>query len=134
MVDTARLNARLAQKRAHDSLARITNLNTTAVRSAIVRYAHAIESGNIATLRSAYPAMTPQQQDNWEKTFFARADKIAAPIRYGATRIARDTAEADFTLLLNILTKDTKQSVSSPLKQHAKLVRHGTSWQIVSLK
>ena len=134
MVDTARLNARLAQKRAHDSLARITNLNTTAVRRAIVRYAHAIESGNIATLRSAYPAMTPQQQDNWEKTFFARADKIAAPIRYGATRIARDTAEADFTLLLNILTKDTKQSVSSPLKQHAKLVRHGTSWQIVSLK
>lgn len=134
MVDTARLNARLTQKRAHDSLARITNLNTTAVRSAIVRYAHAIESGNIATLRSAYPAMTPQQQDNWEKTFFARADKIAAPIRYGATRIARDTAEADFTLLLNILTKDTKQSVSSPLKQHAKLVRHGTSWQIVSLK
>lgn len=134
MVDTARLNARLTQKRAHDSVARITNLNTTAVRSAIVRYAHAIESGNIATLRSAYPAMTPQQQDNWEKTFFARADKIAAPIRYGATRIARDTAEADFTLLLNILTKDTKQSVSSPLKQHAKLVRHGTSWQIVSLK
>jgi len=134
MVDTARLNARLAQKRAHDSLARIINLNTTAVQSAIVRYAHAIESGNIATLRSAYPAMTPQQQDNWEKTFFARADKIAAPIRYGATRIARDTAEADFTLLLNILTKDTKQSVSSPLKQHAKLVRHGTSWQIVSLK
>ena len=134
MADTARLNARLTQKRAHDSLARITNLNTTAVRSAIVRYAHAIESGNIATLRSAYPAMTPQQQDNWEKTFFARADKIAAPIRYGATRIARDTAEADFTLLLNILTKDTKQSVSSPLKQHAKLVRHGTSWQIVSLK
>ena len=134
MVDTARLNARLAQKRAHDSLARITNLNTTAVQSAIVRYAHAIESVNIATLRSAYPAMTPQQQDNWEKTFFARADKIAAPIRYGATRIARDTAEADFTLLLNILTKDTKQSVSSPLKQHAKLVRHGTSWQIVSLK
>jgi len=134
MVDTARLNARLTQKRAHDSVARITDLNTTAVRRAIVRYAHAIESGNIATLRSAYPAMTPQQQDNWEKTFFARADKIAAPIRYGATRIARDTAEADFTLLLNILTKDTKQSVSSPLKQHAKLVRHGTSWQIVSLK
>jgi len=134
MVDTARLNVRLTQKRAHDSVARITDLNTTAVRRAIVRYAHAIESGNIATLRSAYPAMTPQQQDNWEKTFFARADKIAAPIRYGATRIARDTAEADFTLLLNILTKDTKQSVSSPLKQHAKLVRHGTSWQIVSLK
>lgn len=134
MVDTARLNARLAQKRAHDSLARIANLDMTAVRGAIVRYAHAIESGNLATLRSAYPAMSPQQQDNWEKTFFARADKIAAPIRYGTTRITGDTAEADFTLLLNILTKDTRQSVSSPLKQHAKLVRQGNSWQIVSLK
>jgi hypothetical protein len=134
MVDTARLNARLAQKRTRDSLARIASLDTTAVRGAIIRYAHAIESGNIATLRSAYPSMTPQQQDNWEKTFFERADRIAAPIRYGATRIVRDTAEVDFTLLLNILTKDTKQSVSSPLKQHAKLVRQGSTWQIVSLK
>ena len=134
MVDTARLNARLVQKHERDSLARVANLDTSAVRGAIVRYARAIESGNIATLRNAYPAMTPQQQENWEKTFFARADKIAAPIRYGATRIARDTAETDFTLLLNILTKDTKQSVSSPLRQHAKLVRLGSSWQIVSLK
>ena len=134
MVDTARQNARLAQKHEHDSLARIANRDTTAVRAAIVRYARAIESGNIATLRSAYPAMTPQQQENWEKTFFARAEKIAAPIRYGTTQISRDTAEADFTLSLNILTKDTKQSVSSALKQHAKLVRQGNSWQIVSLK
>ncbi len=134
MVDSARLIARLAQKRERDSLARIANHDTTAVRVAIIRYAHAIESGNIATLRSANPSMTPQQQENWEKNVFARADKIAAPIRYGATQISRDTAEADFTLLLNILTKDTKQSVSSPLKQHAKLARLGSSWQIVSLK
>jgi serine/threonine-protein kinase len=134
MADTARLNARVVQKRVHDNLARIANTDTTAMRGAIVRYAHAIESSNIAMLRSAYPAMSTQQQDNWERTFFARADKIAAPIRYGATRITGDTAEADFTLLLSILTKDTKQSVSAPLKQHAKLVRQGDSWQIVSLK
>ena len=134
VVDTARMNARVAQKRMHDSLARIANIDTTAMRGAIVRYAHAIESSNIAMLRNAYPAMSPQQQDNWEKTFFARADKIAAPIRYGATRITGDTAETDFTLLLSHLDKDTKQSVSAPLKQHAKLVRQGGSWRIVSLK
>ena len=78
--------------------------------------------------------MTPQEQDNWEKMFFARADKISAPIRYGATKISRDTAEVDFTLLLNIVTKDTKQSMGSPLRKHGTLARQGSSWQIVALR
>ena len=134
MVDSARLNARVAQKHVHDSLVRIANIDTNAVRGAIMRYAHAIESGNIGMLRGAYPAMTPQEQDNWEKMFFARADKISAPIRYGATKISRDTAEVDFTLLLNIVTKDTKQSMGSPLRKHGTLARQGSSWQIVALR
>ena len=134
MVDSARLLARIAQKQERDSLARLANRDTMAVRSVIVRYAKAIESGNIGTLRNAFPGMTPQQENNWEKTFFARAEKIAAPIRYGATRITRDTAEAEFTLLLNILIKGTQESFGSPLRQHATLVRQGNVWRIVALK
>ena len=134
IVDSARLNARAAQKHVRDSLARIANVDTNAVRGALVRYAHAIESGNVGTLKSAYPAMTQLEQDTWDKTYFARAEKISAPIRYGATKISRDTAEADFTLLLTIVTKDTKSTIGSPLRKHATLTRQGGSWQIVSLR
>jgi serine/threonine-protein kinase len=133
MVDTARLNARIAQKRVHDSLAHVADLDTAAVRVAIKRYAKAIESGSVATMKSAYPSMTQLQQENWDKGYFARAETITAPIRYGPSTIRRDTAEADFTLLLNIVTKDTKQSYSSRLPQHATLIRKDGNWQIVSL-
>ena len=134
MVDTARRNARLAQKRERDSLAHVANVEMAAVRGPLVRYARAIESGSVATMKTLYPAMTSKQQENWDKTFFARADSISAPIRYGATRISGDTAEADFTLLLSIVTKGTRQVVISPLRQHAKLVRQGGAWQIASLQ
>ena len=134
MVDSARLLARIAQKQERDSLARLANRDTMAVRSAIIRYAKAIESGNVVTLRNAFPDMTSQQENNWEKTFFARAEKITAPIRYGATRITRDTAEAEFTLLLNILSKGTQESSVSPLRQRATLVRQSNVWRIVALE
>ena len=134
MVDTARQAARLAQKRERDSLAHLANVEMAAVRGPIVRYARAIESGSVATMKTLYPAMTSKQQENWDKTFFARADSISAPIRYGATRITGDTAEADFTLMLRIVTKGTRQVVNSPLQKHATLVRQGGAWQIASLK
>ena len=134
MVDSARLLERIAQKQERDSLTRLANRDTMAVRSAIIRYAKAIESGNVVTLRNAFLDMTSQQENNWEKTFFARAEKITAPIRYGATRITRDTAEAEFTLLLNILSKGTQESSVSPLRQRATLVRQGNVWRIVALE
>ena len=132
MVDTALQNARLARKREHDSLSRIVDLDIEALRGAIVRYAHALESGNVATMKAAYPAMTQEQEGDW-KNFFVRAEKVNTSIRYGASKIQRDSADADFTLLLNVVTRDSRESVS-PLRQHAKLVRQGGGWQIVSLK
>ena len=133
-IDSAKLLARAARKRTQDSVARQTEGQTNGARAAIIRYAHAMESGNIATLRIAYPAMTPQQQDNWEKNFFARAEKIDAAVRYGATKISGDTVDADFSLLLNIVYKDTKQGGSIRINQHAMLVRQGKSWQIATLR
>ena len=136
MVDTVKQNARLAARHAHDSLAHlasIANQDTNAVRAPLIRYANAIESGNVGTLRTAYPAMTSAQQDLWEKTFFARAEKISAGIRYGPTTIKGDKAEATINLKLVIVNKDTKQPNSFTVKQRASLVRQGGRWQIVSL-
>ena len=136
MVDTAKLNAKIAAKHVHDSLARlasIANQDTSAVRAPIVRYKKAIESGNVATLRSAYPAMTSVQQAQWERNFFAGAEKVKASIRYGATTINGDEAEATFNLSLNIDYKDSRPPSSYSFRQRATLVRQGGRWQIVSL-
>ena len=133
MVDTVARNAKLADKAHRDSLAHRANLEMEAVRAPLVLYARAIESGNTATLKNAYPAMTAQQQENWHTAFFARAEHIDASIRYGETKVSGDSADADFFVLVRILYKDTKQSASMRLPKHAKLGRVGDRWQIVSL-
>jgi hypothetical protein len=134
LVDTVARNAKLAAQHRQDSLYRKAMDDTNAVRAPIVRYARAIESGDTASLRSAYPAMTVAQQVGWQSQVFARAENIAASIRYGATRINGDSADADFSLRMNVTYKDGKMPGSSPLNQRAKLARSGGRWQIVSLR
>jgi hypothetical protein len=133
MVDTVARNARLASQRRLDSVAQTAMAEANAVRAPIVRFAKAIESGDTASLRNAYPAMTVAQQVSWEKNFFARADSINASMRYGATRIDGDSADVDFSVRLKIRYKDTVTPGEIPLNQHARLARNGGRWQIVEL-
>ena len=135
MLDSAKLKKAVDDKRQQDSLARIANAEVGAARAPIIRYKRAIESGNINTLLAAYPGMTGPQKDSWEKAFFARASHIDASVRYGPTRVGRDTAEAEFTLLLNITDKATGQTTKATLPQRAVLVRQpGAGWKIASLR
>ncbi len=134
MVDSVRQAEKAAAKKERDSTAKIATLGTAALHAPIVRFARALEHHDVAELRAAYPGMTQKQQESWEKNFFARAESISAPVRYGATKIAGDTADVDFTLMLVSVQKDTKQVVRSPLRQHALLVRRGNAWEIVSLR
>ena len=133
MVDTAR-QAERAAARKRDSTEKAAIAGTAAIHAPIVRFARAIEHHDVAELRAAYPGMTQKQQESWERNFFARAESISAPVRYGPATIARDSADVDFTLMLVSVQKDTKQRVSSPLRQHATLVRKGNMWAIVALK
>ncbi len=134
LVDTVARNAKLAAQHRQDSLYRQAMQDTNAVRAPLVKFAKAIESGDTASLRNAYSAMPVAQQVSWDRNFFARAENIATSIRYGATRITGDSADADFSLQLKILYKDTKQSGSTRLNQRARLVRSGNRWQIVDLR
>ena len=134
VVDTARLNAR---KRQRDSLARVAkgaNKDTADVRVPLIRFAKALESGNVAELRSAYPAMPAVQQEGWDKNLFASAEKISVTIRYGATTIAGDKAESTVNLKLNFVNKVSKQPDVTVYKLRASLVRQRSRWQIVGLK
>ncbi|MEO5818456.1 MAG: serine/threonine-protein kinase [Gemmatimonadaceae bacterium] len=134
MVDTVARNAKLAAQRHQDSVYRLAMSDTNAVRAPIVRFAKAIESGDTASLRTAYPAMTVGQQVSWQTNFFARAENIATSIRYGPTRIYGDSAEADFSVRLKINYKGSRITGAIPLNQHARLVRIGDRWQIVALR
>ena len=134
MVDSARQAEKAAAKKERDSTAKVTSVGNAAVHAPVARFARAIEQHDVAALRAAYPGLTSRQQDSWEKNFFARAETISAPVRYGATRVAGDTAEVDFTLMLVSLMKDTKSKVPSPLKQHATLVKRGGAWVMVALR
>ena len=131
MLDSATLAARRERQRQRDSV----NAEITAARAPIVRYAQALESGDINTLKAAWPSMTSFQQEYWEKYVFAKAEKIDASIRYGETRIAKDNADADITVNLSFVLKDSKHTGASTSKIHqrATLVRQGTKWKIVSI-
>ncbi|MEO8337364.1 MAG: serine/threonine-protein kinase [bacterium] len=134
VVDTVARNARLAALRRQDSLAHVAMNDTNAVRVPIVLFAKAIESGDTASLRNAYSGMSVAQQVSWDRNFFARAENIATSIRYGATRIFGDSADADFSVALKIFYRDTKQSGTTRLNQHARLIRSADRWRIVELR
>ena len=134
MVDSARLNTLREQKHVRDSVARAAAMETGALRSAIVRYAHAIESGDVALLRQALPFMTGKQQEAWEKNFFARASHIAAAVKYGPSRTVRDSAEVDFSMVLTMTDRSSSQVTTTQLRQHATLARSRGAWQIVGLR
>lgn len=133
MIDSVRQAEKAAAKR-RDSITKATNASFAPVHAPIESFARAIEHKDIAAMRAAYPGMTSRQQESWDKNFFERAESISAPVHYGATKVTGETAEVDFTLMLVSLQKDTKQKVPSPLRQHATLVKRGTTWDIVALK
>jgi hypothetical protein len=102
------------------------------VQAAIDAYAHAIASGRVDRLKEAYPNLSPEQQESWEKNVFARASRIKATVRMGAVAEKETTAEADFSLNL---TYDLESGqTSSPLKYHATLAKTPKGWQIMDLK
>jgi serine/threonine-protein kinase len=131
MVDSAALAVKRERQRQRDS----ASAEITAARAPIVRYAKAIESGDINVLKAAWPSMTPRQQEYWQNYVFAKAEKIDAALRYGETHIAKDTADADITVNLSFVLKDAKQTGASTSKilQRATLVRTGAGWKILSI-
>jgi hypothetical protein len=140
-------SAALARRRARRDSIKLANATAAAaaaaaskpgsVQSAIYGYARAIESQRVDRLREAYPNLPPEQQESWEKNFFARASKINASVRMGAVAendAGKDTtAEADFTLHLKYDVESGQQS-APPMKYHATLAKRAKGWQIIDLK
>ncbi len=133
MTDTA-AQARRAAKATADSIANVRRRESAAVRAPLVRYVQAIESGSIESLRAVDPAMTPAQIASWEQNVFARAEQISASVTYGATSVVGDSADVDFRLQLKVVLKNAQGTSNFPMNRHAKLVRQGSAWQLVTVR
>ena len=119
---------------AADTVAHTVDREVVAVHGAVTRYANAIKSGDIRKLLAVFPAMSPQQQSAWEKNVFSQASAFTGSLSFGDTKVTRDSAHVNFSLLLSWIEKDTKASRSQTFRNSALLVRRNGAWQIASVQ
>jgi hypothetical protein len=131
MVDSAAL----AEKRRQDSIADAARQITTGVLAAIRRYTSAIQRGDFAAARRAYPSMTEQEQKNWEGALAKfNLRFLVEPPRQVHLSSGDSVANVDVVTSVQYIDKTTKQATSTPKRtRHATLVRQPSGgWQLTS--
>ena len=130
MVDSAAL----AEKRRQDSIADAARQITTGVMAAIRRYTNAIQRGDLAAARKAYPNMTAKDQQEWEGALAKYNLRfLIEPPRQVHLSSHDSVATVDVVTSVQYIDKTTKQATSTPKRtRHATLVRQPTGWQLTA--
>ncbi len=134
VVDSTKIKARLARQKTDDSLSKARDAEVNGARAAVTRFAKAFENGSATALKTAYPAMPDNEQKRWQENYFDKMEKIDSRVGSFDAKISGDSADADFTVVLNMIAKSNKQPQDLTLRQRAKLFKKGGAWTIVSLK
>ncbi len=134
VVDSAALRARAEQRRLRDSLRKAQTAIPAPVRTAIERYAKAIESKRVDKLKEAYPTISDDQVKKWETGVFQQAQDLKTTVRYDKVAVSKDGAEVDFTLHMAYKYAGAASASIPPQKQHAVLRKTDKGWQIVEIK
>ena len=128
MVDSARL----AEQARRDSAANIRNTLLRGVVAAVTRYTNAIQRGDFAAARSAFPRVPEDELQRWQTTL-ERYDvrlRVIPPQQISLTE-SDLVADAEVTLEVRLLDKTTKAEISRNLTQrHATLTKQRQSWQL----
>jgi serine/threonine-protein kinase len=131
MVDSARL----AEQARNDSVANIANRLRNGVVAAVTRYTSAIQKGDLAAARVAFPRVTPEELTRWQ-TLLERYDlrfRVVPPQRVDLSD--RDLfADADVDIVMESIDRATKERTTSRLLRHATLTKQRQSWQLDVLK
>jgi hypothetical protein len=102
----------------------------------IRRFVAAVESGDVAQIKQAYPGLTPSQEKNWEN-FFKQSTQIRASIRSVrgvSSNDATGTAVVEFVMGLGSSDRASGTPVTSPPRRYqARLRREGSNLVLVSL-
>jgi hypothetical protein len=102
----------------------------------IRRFAAAVESGDVAQIKQAYPGLTASQEKNWEN-FFKQSKDIRARIqsvRGVSSNDATGTAVVEFVMALSSSDRASGTAVASrPSRYQARLRREGSALVLLSL-
>jgi serine/threonine protein kinase len=102
----------------------------------IRRFAAAVESGNVAQIKQAYPNLSPSGEKNWAR-FFEQSTQIKARIvsvQGVSSNDATGTAVVEFVMTLSSSDRASGTPVTSrPRRYQARLKREASSLVLVSL-
>ncbi|HUF30011.1 MAG TPA: protein kinase, partial [Gemmatimonadaceae bacterium] len=105
--------------------------DTTLIRQTVAGYARAIESRDIAAVRTVYPAITPQQQLRFQ-TFFDATRSLHVTFGIANLTIDGDAAEARLTGTYDYETERGRSE--DPVSFTASLRRESTGWRLISVR
>jgi serine/threonine protein kinase len=130
MVDTVKL----AEQARRDSLARIRSDVRNGVAAAIRSYTNAIQRGDLASARAAFPRVEENELRRWQNTLekFDLRLRVEPP---AAVTLSMNNlvADADVTILVTQIDRTTKESITTPLPRHASLTKQGQRWELYAL-
>ena len=131
MVDSARL-----AQAAKDSVANIRNALRNGVVAAITSYTNAIQRGDFAAARTAFPSVREEELRGWQRAL-ERYDlriRVEPPRRVDLTN-SDLVADADVALIVQYVDRTTKEVTSTNrLTRHATLLKQRQRWQLDVLK
>ncbi len=102
----------------------------------IMRYAQAVQSGDVQRIRLAYPGLTSAEQKRWEAVFKEWKVKTSIQRMHGvSSNQAAGTAVVAFEMMLSIIHPTTGSQMSVTRQWYrARLRREGATLSIVGLE
>ena len=102
------------------------------ITDAVLAYGRALESGNIAQVRQAYPGLTSQQERNW-RDFFQLAQNLRVSLGVTSLQHSTDAGEAIVTGAFEYRNTQTRRDVRQPVNFRAQLELSADGWRIRSI-
>jgi hypothetical protein len=134
MVDSTKL----ADQARKDSLDKIRNALRDGVLSAIRRYTNAIQKGDIAAARTAFPRVPENELALWQRQLERSDVRIRvelAPPRQVVLSTNDLIADANIDLVVQLVDRTTRDVLTTNrLPRHATLTRQGQRWELDSFK
>lgn len=104
------------------------------VEAAIAAYVRAIESRDLAQVKSVYSNLTPRQEQGW-RDFFQNTQNLKVSYRISGTpRIGDANALVSVAATYDFLPKGTRTRQQQPVQFEATLERSGATWRIVTIQ
>lgn len=112
------------------------SVDLSAVQTAITRYAHSLESRDIAQVRAVYPALTDEQARRWKDVFDATSKITATLTAMPPARLAAaDTATVSVKAAFAFDYRRGVQGDPNPTATyHATLARTGNGWMLIAIE